>query len=120
MPIAKVLQRARRALLSVALVAAGCASSTAKPGSPPVAAPTASPPDQPPAATSPSPSYAMMPGPFQLTSTCDGTCPVGLSLLASERALAIWNTPDASWVQRFDLARCSSLGPPHPIGQLSQ
>jgi hypothetical protein len=59
-------------------------------------------------------------GPFQLAAACDGSCEFGLSSLAGERALALWNTPEGSWAQRFDLALGSSLGPPLAIGTLAE
>jgi hypothetical protein len=57
-------------------------------------------------------------GPFQLAAECRGSCPVALSELAGERALALWADHDGTWAQRFDLAHGSALGVPLALGEL--
>jgi hypothetical protein len=63
---------------------------------------------------------AMDHGPFQLAAACRGSCPVGLTVLDGERALALWPDADGPWAQRFDLARGSALGAPMALGELDR
>jgi len=110
----KATRCVRPIVLVAALAVSGCNRSASEAVTLPAAQPAA------PTATPLMPEVVVQRGPFQLAAACGGRCPVGLSALAGERALAVWADREGAWAQRFDLARGSSLGVPLALGELDE